>query len=189
MNANENIYFLDGQRNKLGPFHISELVEKGITPDSLAWMPGLTAWTPAKQIPELADLFSKPEATVPAQPAQPVRQDPPATQPYQPQRPAQPYYNYNGEGPQMNVTPRRGNSVGVAAGVLALSLILVWIPLIGPLIITIVALILSIVGVCRSPRGMAVTGLIISVIWMIIWIWLFTDLRHNARIIERMLDF
>lgn len=41
-----------------GPFSIAELKrDSRITPDTLAWRPGLPNWTPIRNIPELKKLF------------------------------------------------------------------------------------------------------------------------------------
>ena len=52
----------DGQR--MGPLSIEQLVNEGLTPESLMRNDGMTDWSPAGQVAELASVF--------AQTAQPV---------------------------------------------------------------------------------------------------------------------
>lgn len=63
---------------------------------------------------------------------------------------------------------RRGNGIGTAGFVLAIiALVIGWIPFIGQIaggILWILGLIFSFVGVFRSPRGLAIAGLVISLI-------------------------
>ncbi len=62
------------------------------------------------------------------------------------------------------------NSMGVAGFVLALvALLTSWIPVLG-WIIWLLGLIFSIIGVTRKPKGLAIAGLIISLIGVIILI-------------------
>lgn len=65
----------------------------------------------------------------------------------------------------VNNTPvRRGNGMGVAGFVFSLlTLFLCWVPYVAA-VFWLLALIFSIVGVCRRPRGLAIAGLVITVI-------------------------
>jgi hypothetical protein len=68
------------------------------------------------------------------------------------------------------------NGVGTAGFVLALiGLFLSWVPVLG-WIVWILGLILSFVGVFKQPKGMAVAGLIISLIGLILLILFLTVL-------------
>ena len=68
----------------------------------------------------------------------------------------------------VNQIEKNSNGIGVAGFILALiGLFFGWIPVIG-WIIWILGLILSFIGVFKSPRGMAIAGLIISLIGFII---------------------
>lgn len=70
----------------------------------------------------------------------------------------------------VNVESRKSNGLGTAGFVLALiGLFLSWIPVLG-WIIWILGLIFSFVGVFKSPRGLAIAGLVISLIGLIILI-------------------
>ena len=63
--------------------------------------------------------------------------------------------------------PSQKNGVGIAGFVLALiALFLGWIPVLG-WILWFLGLILSFVGVFKEPRGMAIAGLVISLIGII----------------------
>lgn len=82
-----------------GPFSLEQLREQGITPDRLVWHDGLTDWTPARDIPALAELFApEPEPVATADPCPPA----PDEQfhyggNYGPQQPPQPPYEAPGQ--------------------------------------------------------------------------------------------
>ena len=85
--------------------------------------------------------------------------------------------------PQVIFTPRPSNGTGTAGFVLALiGLILSWIPIIGFIgwILLGIGLILSLIGVFFKPRGLAIAGLIISVIRLSMFIRNFTGFRGLA---------
>ena len=84
--------------------------------------------------------------------------------------PAQPYpYHPHGQVVVNQMQPQT-NGIGVAGFVLALiGLFLSWIPVFG-WIIWLVGLVLSFVGVFKEPRGLAIAGLVISLISVIILI-------------------
>jgi hypothetical protein len=50
-------YYTDGLTN-FGPFSLEQLKEKKITPSTKIWYAGLSGWTAASEIPELAGLLS-----------------------------------------------------------------------------------------------------------------------------------
>jgi hypothetical protein len=50
-------YITDGHTN-FGPFSLEQLKEKNITPSTRIWHSGLSGWTAASEIPELAGLLS-----------------------------------------------------------------------------------------------------------------------------------
>jgi hypothetical protein len=52
-------YYLHNGTNQDGPFDISELKSKGITPKTQVWYEGIPDWTDADLIEELKPLFSK----------------------------------------------------------------------------------------------------------------------------------
>lgn len=74
------------------------------------------------------------------------------------------------------VDEKKSNGIGTAGFVLALcALLFCWIPVVN-WILWILGLIFSIIGVCRKPKGLAITGLVISFIGIIIDIILLTSL-------------
>lgn len=68
---------------------------------------------------------------------------------------------------------RRTNGAGTTGFVLSLlCYFLGWIPVIGWIvsaILWLLGLIFSIIGVCRAPRGLAITGLILSIIYFFVF--------------------
>lgn len=85
-----NIFYLSPTREKKGPVNEDQLKAANISPDTLVWMPGLSAWTPAKQVPQIAALLPKTEsapAPAPAPKPAPVQPQVINTQPVQPQMP------------------------------------------------------------------------------------------------------
>ena len=240
-----NIFYLSPTREKKGPVNEDQLKAANISPDTLVWMPGLSAWTPAKQVPQIAALLPQPEPapapapapapkpapvqpqvviTQPVQPqvakpqpvqpqvvnTQPVQPQVVNTQPVQPQvvntQPVQPQVvntqpvqpqpvyaqpqvvntqpinvqpvdeNYSVERPHEASAERVPfNAAGMTGMVLALLSLLNWIPVIGFVLGWIVALVFSIVGLCRPKKGMAITGLILCLIILIIVILVITS--------------
>ena len=228
-----NIFYLSPTREKKGPVNEDQLKAANISPDTLVWMPGLSAWTPAKQVPQIAALLPQPEPapapapapkpapvqpqvviTQPVQPQvakpQPVQPQVVNTQPVQPQvvntQPVQPQVvntqpvqpqpvyaqpqvvntqpinvqpvdeNYSVERPHEASAERVPfNAAGMTGMVLALLSLLNWIPVIGFVLGWIVALVFSIVGLCRPKKGMAITGLILCLIILIIVILVITS--------------
>lgn len=223
-----NIFYLSPTREKKGPVNEDQLKAANISPDTLVWMPGLSAWTPAKQVPQIAALLPQPEPepapapapapkpapvqpqvviTQPVQPQvakpQPVQPQVVNTQPVQPQvvntQPVQPQVvntqpvqpqpvyaqpqvvntqpinvqpvdeNYSVERPHEASAERVPfNAAGMTGMVLALLSLLNWVPVVGFVLGWIVALVFSIVGLCRPKKGMAITGLILCLIILII---------------------
>ena len=250
-----NIFYLSPTREKKGPVNEDQLKAANISPDTLVWMPGLSAWTPAKQVPQIAALLPQPEPapapapapapkpapvqpqvvitqpvqpqvakpqpvqpqvvnTQPVQPqvvnTQPVQPQVVNTQPVQPQvvntQPVQPQVvntqpvqpqpvyaqpqvvntqpinvqpvdeNYSVERPHEASAERVPfNAAGMTGMVLALLSLLNWIPVVGFVLGWIVALVFSIVGLCRPKKGMAITGLILCLIILIIVILVITS--------------
>lgn len=230
-----NIFYLSPTREKKGPVNEDQLKAANISPDTLVWMPGLSAWTPAKQVPQIAALLPQPEPapapapapapkpapvqpqvviTQPVQPQvakpQPVQPQVVNTQPVQPQvvntQPVQPQVvntqpvqpqpvyaqpqvvntqpinvqpvdeNYSVERPHEASAERVPfNAAGMTGMVLALLSLLNWIPVVGFVLGWILALVFSIVGLCRPKKGMAITGLILCLIILIIVILVITS--------------
>jgi len=76
----------------------------------------------------------------------------------------------------INQQEHKSNSMGIAGFVLAIvALILGWIPVLGWLI-WLLGLIFSIVGVTRTPKGLAIAGLVISLLGLILLIVVFAGI-------------
>lgn len=76
----------------------------------------------------------------------------------------------------INQAEKQSNGVGTAGFVISLiSLFLGWIPIIGWLMWT-TGLILSFIGVFKSPRGLAITGLFISLLGIILLLLFFAGI-------------
>ena len=76
----------------------------------------------------------------------------------------------------VNQQKSESNGTGTAGFVLALiALFLGWIPILG-WTLWILGLILSFVGVFKNPKGLAIAGLVISVIGIILMIFVFAGL-------------
>lgn len=73
----------------------------------------------------------------------------------------------------VNQIEKKSNGLGTAGFVLALiSLFFGWIPLFGWLI-WVLGLIFSFIGIFKSPRGLAIAGLVISLIGVILLLFVF----------------
>ncbi|MBT3451403.1 hypothetical protein HN448_05535 [archaeon] len=80
----------------------------------------------------------------------------------------------------INQQEKKSNGVGTAGFVLALiALFLGWVPVLG-WIVWILGLILSFVGVFKKPKGMAIAGLVISLIGIILLLTVFGALLGGA---------
>lgn len=80
----------------------------------------------------------------------------------------------------INQTEKKSNGIGTAGFVLALiALFLGWVPILG-WIIWVLGLILSFVGVFKAPRGLAIAGLVISLIGIIILLVIFVGVGVAA---------
>ena len=156
----ENIFYLDANRQKNGPLKDSELLGRGVTASTLVWMPGLTQWTPAGQVPQLAHLFN-------GQPSPVAAEQPAATEAGT--EPAYAATEQSGAVAQQVVvnTESSTNVCGAIGMTLAILLFVLWIPGVGLAIAWLVALIFSIIGVCRPKKGMAIAGLIITVLLLL----------------------
>lgn len=80
----------------------------------------------------------------------------------------------------INQIDRKSNGVGTAGFVLALvAIFLGWVPVLGWLI-WLTGLILSFVGVFKEPKGLAVAGLVISLLGIILLLTVFGALLGGA---------
>ena len=52
-------YYILKRGTKQGPFGIDELIVQDLSPNTLIWKTGLSDWTEAKNIPELAELLKQ----------------------------------------------------------------------------------------------------------------------------------
>ena len=76
----------------------------------------------------------------------------------------------------VNQQENKSNGTGVAGFVLALiALFLGWIPVLG-WILWLLGLILSFVGIFKKPKGLAIAGLVISLLGFILLIFVFAGL-------------
>ena len=76
----------------------------------------------------------------------------------------------------INQQEKKSNGVGTAGFVLALIALFVgWIPVLG-WIVWFLGLILSFVGVFKSPKGMSIAGLVISLIGIILLLVVFAGI-------------
>jgi hypothetical protein len=74
----------------------------------------------------------------------------------------------------INQQKKETNGTGIAGFVLSIiALFLGWIPILG-WILWFAGLILSIIGLFKKPKGLAIAGLIISLLGIILLIFLFT---------------
>lgn len=48
-------YFIYADNRQQGPFSVSELMERGLSSETLVWAEGMEQWTPAWQVRELKD--------------------------------------------------------------------------------------------------------------------------------------
>ena len=63
-------FIIDHNGQQAGPFSFDQLVQKGISPETLVWKQGMADWTPAWKVEELkAVLESQPAAGLSESPA------------------------------------------------------------------------------------------------------------------------
>ncbi len=96
---------------------------------------------------------------------------------------AQDYQNPQSQSGQtiiINQTDRKSNGIGTAGLVLAIiALFLGWVPVLG-WVLWLLGLIFSFVGVFKTPKGLAIAGLVISLIGIILLITVFGALLGGA---------
>lgn len=171
----ENIFFLDANKQKVGPLKASELLSRGVTPSTLVWMPGLTQWTPAGNVPQLQAIFSAQQAGAEQSG---YTSEPQGTYGTAENNASTAYENNAyATGNQQPIYAAQQNSAqgvnvcGAIGMTLAILLFVIWIPGVGLAISWLVALIFSIVGVCRPQKGMAIAGLVITVLLLLVGIF------------------
>lgn len=83
-------FIIDKNGQQAGPFSIAQLIQQGITPETLVWKQGMEDWTPAWKVEELKNsippAYHAPEQNYQQQPIQqpyqqPFNQQPPYQQP------------------------------------------------------------------------------------------------------------
>jgi hypothetical protein len=80
----------------------------------------------------------------------------------------------------INQTEKQSNGIGTAGFVLAIiAIFLGWIPILG-WIIWLLGLIFSFVGIFKTPKGLAIAGLVISLIGIILLIVVFGAILGSA---------
>ncbi len=68
-------YFISADGRRLGPVPGEQLVNCGITPDTLVWGQNMSGWAPANTIPEIVALFtSQPQPTQPQPSEEPLEE-------------------------------------------------------------------------------------------------------------------
>ncbi len=72
----------------------------------------------------------------------------------------------------VNQIEKKSNGIGTAGFVIAIiSLFIGWIPFVG-WVIWFLGLIFSFIGLFKSPKGFAIAGLVISLFWIVIFVFL-----------------
>ncbi|HEX9600919.1 MAG TPA: hypothetical protein VF985_05475 [Mariniflexile sp.] len=80
----------------------------------------------------------------------------------------------------INQTEKQSNGIGTAGFVLAIiAIFLGWIPILG-WIIWLLGLIFSFVGIFKTPKGLAIAGLVISLIGIVLLIVVFGAILGSA---------
>lgn len=82
-------YFFIKNNERLGPFELEQLLQNGLTPDSLVWCQGMANWTKAADVADLAAVFAPPMPQAPVQPTPPPAPAAPVP-PAEPVAPVQP---------------------------------------------------------------------------------------------------
>lgn len=174
-------FYVTPSNEQAGPVYPQDFSALGINASTLVFCQGLSGWTPAGQVPELAPYLQQPMAQQFAQQQYHAPQQYQAPQQYPQQYPQQQYpqQQYNAYGPAQ---PQYGyekeksskNVPGILGFIFSLvSATLSWIPVvfIFAMIIWVPALVLSIIGVCKRPKALALIGLIITLVVLVFWIY------------------
>lgn len=174
-------YYIVENGRAAGPFEPYELMARGMTSRSFVWNKTMSRWTQAGRVPELQPMLSGgvtfgggSEYDYLA----PAKYGPAANQP--PRRrvayvPAADYY----AAPRR----RRSNTFGIAGFVVSMVVLFILLTFglvifysrhgVALIYLNIFALVLSIIGMCRRPRGLAIAGLVVSGLVMMILILAF----------------
>lgn len=79
-------YYYHKDGIQVGPIELDELLKAPLTPETLVWQEGLPSWKPAKDFPELSELFSA-ETVSEEHPAPPTHTAPKTTSESTPRMP------------------------------------------------------------------------------------------------------
>ena len=81
-------YFISENGKPAGPFEPKELLQHGLTVNSLVWSKGMSQWQRAMEVPELMDIINGQQQTAPNNYGQQQSQQPQQQQGYyqQPQQ-------------------------------------------------------------------------------------------------------
>lgn len=86
----------------------------------------------------------------------------------------------SGQTVNVNQFEKKSNGIGTAGFVIALiAVFLGWVPILG-WILWLLGLILSFIGVFKEPRGLAIAGLVISLLGIILLLTVFGALLGGA---------
>jgi hypothetical protein len=55
--SEQKTWYMEINGQEKGPFGLDELLQKGLTGESLVWTAGMDSWIPAKNVPEMASAF------------------------------------------------------------------------------------------------------------------------------------
>ena len=96
------------------------------------------------------------------------------------------HQNQPGQTVIINQIQQKSNGIGTAGFVLALvAIFLGWIPVLG-WILWLLGLIFSFIGVFKTPKGLAIAGLVISLIGIILIIVVFGAILGSAHSLSHM---
>ena len=186
-------YYVTPSNEQAGPVYPQDFSALGIDADTLVFSQGLSGWTPAGQLPELVPYLQRPMAQPYHQQfnQQMPRQQYPQQQFPQQQFPQQQYpqQQYPQQYPQANVYApaqqpyerKKSNVPGILGFIFSLvTATFSWIPVVNifAMILWIPALILSIIGVCKRPKALALVGLIITLLVLGFWIFVFSTYSY-----------
>lgn len=96
----------------------------------------------------------------------------------------QEYQNPQGQTVIINPAEKKTNGIGTAGFVLSLvAIFLGWVPVLG-WILWLLGLIFSFVGVFKTPKGLSIAGLVISLIGVILLIAVFGAILGSAALMH-----
>lgn len=149
-------FFSHDGKTQHGPVEATQLRQAGATLDTLVWREGMTDWTPARNVPELAAIMGSPAAPMPA-PSGPTQWTPP---------PADPVVAY--QTPQQNNLSANGMAItSMILGIISVTLLWCYFFGVLPAIVGVVFGHIARGQIRRGQgtgAGMALAGLICSYI-------------------------